>query len=153
MRRRGFTLIEGVVAIVVLSIAVPISMAMMVDAASARAASLQRERAALLASVVRTEIIADMASPSDGLGLILLDDPEDYDDVLRPRIEELTRPYEDAGLSWSIDVGPYVSANGGVSVQPELNIYRPVTLTIAWNDARSGPRALDLEFFVAEVGG
>ena len=152
MSRAGFTLIEGVVAMVILSMAVPVSVVMMSDASSAAAASLQRERAVALLAVIRTEIVADVAAPSEGLGVILLDDPEEYDDVLRPRIAQITQPYEDLGLTWALDIGERVGPNGVHAIDPLRNIYYPVTLTVSWTDARQGSTNLDLTIYLAEIG-
>ncbi|GAB4548457.1 MAG: hypothetical protein Tsb0013_09050 [Phycisphaerales bacterium] len=152
MRHRGFTLIEGVVAMVILSIAVPVSVVMTADAARTRAAALQRERAVMLADVVRTEIVADMASPSHGGGVTLLADIASYQDILRTRIADMTAPYETTGCAWTIDVGNAVGPLGVGSFVAEENIYFPVTITVSWSDAREGPRSVDVTVFVSEIG-
>ncbi len=152
MNRRGFTLIEGVVGMLILSIAVPVSVVMMADASSARAASMQRERAVELVDVVRSEIVADMAAPSEGAGTAQLDDHDTYEETLRTRIAPYTQPYEDAGLTWSLDVGSEVGPTGVRSLDDALNVYRGVTVSVSWRDARAGQRTLDITLYVTEIG-
>lgn len=151
-RTQGFTLIEGVVAIVVLSVAVPVSLVMMSDASSARGASLQRERAVLLIRLLRNEVVADVASPGDGLGIAIFDDVDGYETSLRARIADRVTPYEDLGFSWALDTGSLVGPRAVLSGTPEENIYRPVTITVGWSDVRSGAEALDVTLYLTEVG-
>ena len=151
-RPNGFTLIEGVAAMVILAIAVPVSVIMTADAASVRGAAAQRERAVMLVDIVRTEIVADMASPSDGGGLTLLDNLSIYEDVLRARIEPLAAPYEEAGASWTIRAGAPVGPLGVGSLDADLNIYTPITIVVTWQDAREGTRTLEVTLYVSEIG-
>ena len=148
-RHRGFTLIEGVIAIVVLSLAVPVSVAMLSDAASIRAASVQRERAGMLARLIIEEIVADAASEHDSLGVAQLDAPSAYQRELATRIASLTLPYEEAGMSWEIEVGQPVSATGIASADASRNNYYPVTAIVEFIDARAGARSAQVTVLVA----
>ena len=150
--RRAFSLVEGLVSIVVLSIAVPVSVMMMSDASSARASSLQRERAVHLMRLLRNEIVADVAAPSHGLGIAVFEDVDAYEDDLRARIATRVATYEELGYAWSIDAGAFVGPRGVFSGVPETNIYRPVTLTVEWTDARNGAESLGVTLYLTEVG-
>ncbi len=148
-RRRGFTLIEGVVAVVVLSIAVPVSVAMLSDAATVRAASVQRERAGMLARLIIEEVVADAASSHETLGVTPLDNPGAYRSELATRLADLVEPFEEAGMSWSIEVARPVSATGIAAGDASRNIYLPVSAVVEFMDAREGTRSARVTVLVA----
>jgi type II secretory pathway pseudopilin PulG len=154
-RSRAFTLIEGVVAIVVLAIAVPVGVMMMADATSARVAAAQRTRAALLASLVIDQLNADIAGATRGLGLAALDTPTTYleenNTGLRDRIAQLSEPYEDAGLTWTLEIADFTDAEGRRSGDPDADLYRVVTVIVRWPDPRTGDAELRVPVMLAEI--
>ena len=78
MTRRAFTLIEAIIAMVVLSIAVPATLALIHDATVARAETTTSTRAAWLGSMLIEQILADVASDDPQLGMDALADDEAY---------------------------------------------------------------------------
>lgn len=151
MKRRGFTLIEGVTAVIVLSLALPITVTMLSDATTARVASVQRERVTLLVDLLRGSVVADGAAISDGYGLSGIQQPS-YETDLRARLAPLTQPYEDAGLAWSLSTAALVGPRSVVEADADLNAYLPVTITVSWPDPREGTRTFSVTLYIAEVG-
>lgn len=78
MAARGFTLVEAVTAIVVLSLAMPAMLAALAQAQRERAAPVLASRARWLAVEKLEEVIADRHSPSRGWGhLVAANYPEE----------------------------------------------------------------------------
>ena len=75
---RGFTLIEVVIAVIVLAISVPPTLNMMDSSAAGRVDAIQTTRATLLATIVLESVMADMTSSSAGLGFEALDESVVY---------------------------------------------------------------------------
>lgn len=142
MRRRGFTLIEAIIAVVVLALLVPTSVAMMADAASSRAQSLAITRATWLAAAVMEQIIADVNSDEVTLGFGALESPETYLETpltgLYARMEPVASFYEELGIEYEVSIGELVSADGTVSGDADENVYRYVQVEVTWRDRRSG---------------
>lgn len=78
MRRRAFTIVEAVIAMVVLAIAVPATLAMIHDATIIRAESAMSTRASWLGSMMAEQILADVASDDSRLGMTALEEPQTY---------------------------------------------------------------------------
>ncbi len=134
----GFTLIEAVVAMVVLAIAVPMGLAMMRDAAIVRVSSTQTSKAFWLANAVVEQVQADLDSSTTGLGFDAMSDANSYlndaPDALRTRLASVVTDAEAYGFSWSVVAGALVDANGLTTGNTDEDIYRVVTVTVSWTN-------------------
>jgi prepilin-type N-terminal cleavage/methylation domain-containing protein len=151
---RGFTLIEAVVAIVVLAIAVPAGLALMRDAAIARMTSAKTARAFWLANAIAEQMMADIDSNDAGLGFEAMANPtsyvEDAPDALRTRLAPVVTDAVAEGFFWSITAGALVDATGASTGDPTHDLYRNVTVQVAWFDPQGQPRLIQLPFVAAE---
>lgn len=139
--RRAFSLIEVVIAVIVLSIAVPPTLNLMDSAGTGRADAINTTRAALLATSVLETVTADVNSQAPGLGFEALGDAGTYLDTpssgLYARLESATDPYTSAGLTYTVTIGGLVSADGTVSADADDNIFRVVTVRVGFTAASS----------------
>jgi prepilin-type N-terminal cleavage/methylation domain-containing protein len=148
LRQTGFSLIEVVVAVMVLAVAVPPTLNLLDAAGMGRADAINTTRATLLATSVLETVTADINSDAEGLGFEALADPSLYLDApsigLYARLSTLVDSYTNAGLSYSVEIGSLVSADGTVSVEPGDNIYRIVTVRVRFTTATTA--AYDVPF-------
>ncbi|MHA7812685.1 MAG: type IV pilus modification PilV family protein [Phycisphaerales bacterium] len=139
--RRAFSLIEVVIAVIVLSIAVPPTLNLMDSAGAGRADAINTTRAALLATSVLETVTADVNSQAHGLGFEALGDAATYLDTpssgLYARLESATDSYTSAGLTYTVTIGGLVSADGTVSADADDNIFRVVTVRVGFTAASS----------------
>ncbi|MCR9076521.1 MAG: prepilin-type N-terminal cleavage/methylation domain-containing protein [bacterium] len=139
--RRAFSLIEVVIAIIVLAIAVPPTLNMMESAGAGRVDAINTTRATLLATSVLETVTADVNSEAAGLGFDALGDAATYlndpGSGLYARLETSLAAYTDAGLSYSVDIGGLVAADGNPSGDADDNIFREVTVRVSFNAASS----------------
>lgn len=154
IQRRGFTLIEAIIAIVVLSTALPPVMILMDDAARIRFAAVNAERATWLAIGVMEHVIADVASDDLFLGFGALADPPTYVDDpttgLRVRLASMTGLYEAAGLAYTLSIGPLVSSTGLVTGNANADVYRTVTVNVTFVGA-SGAVTMSVSRMVSDL--
>lgn len=138
-RRAGFTLMEAIVAIVVLGVVVPPSVSMLHTAASARAGSIDTIRGTWIASAVMEQVIADVSSGHAGLGMGTLADATAYVETpgtgLRARLEPVMEGYP-AGFSWTLSIGSLVGPAGTVTGDAARDVYRLVQVNVSWTGAR-----------------
>lgn len=143
--RRGFSLVESVVVIIVVALLIPPSVSMLQSAQASRIDATNTVRASLLASAVMEQVLADVSSPSSSLGMAALAVPATYTDTattgLKARLTAVTNAYQTNGLTWSLGVGSLVAASGTADADASKNIYRSVTVTVTWSPARSGAGA------------
>lgn len=143
--RRGFSLVESVVVIIVVSLLIPPSVSMLQSAQASRIDATNTVRASVLAGAVMEQVLADASSPSSSLGMAALAAPTTYTDTattgLKARLSAVTSAYQANGLTWSLGVGSLVAASGTADADASKNIYRRVTVTVTWNPARSGAGA------------
>ncbi len=149
--QRGVTIIEAVVAILVLAIAVPIATAMLTRATTARVDAADATRGVQLASTVMEQLLADVASPDAALGMAALEAPEAYVDGLRDRLAGVTSFADPHGIAWDVQIGPLVDAAGASTGDPRRDLYRSVTVTAAWTGADGAPRTLSLAAVVGDA--
>ena len=139
--RRAFSLIEVVIAIIVLAIAVPPTLNMMESAGAGRVDAINTTRATLLATSVLETVTADVNSEAAGLGFDALGDAATYlndpGSGLYARLETSLAAYTDAGLSYSVDIGGLVAADGNPSGDADDNIFREVTVRVSFSAASS----------------
>jgi prepilin-type N-terminal cleavage/methylation domain-containing protein len=155
MMRRGFTLIEVVIAVIVLAIAVPPTLNLMDSASAGRVDAINTTRATLLSTLVIESILADMTSNDSGLGFAALSDSAAYLSTtttgLYDRISTLTDSYTNVGLSYTVTIGVLVASDGNVSGTSSENIYRMVTVDVAFPSANSAPLTMPVSIMISEI--
>lgn len=153
--RRGLSLVEVVVVVIVLAIAVPPSVVVVQEAVLARADAVQTSRATALAQAVVEHVLADVYSDAPGLGYAALDDADTWLDTpstgLRDRISDTTSSYEALGLAYAVSVSAPHAASGSATGDPDLDIFRTVTVTVTWPLASGGTQALPLAVVVTDL--
>lgn len=154
--RRGFSLIESVVVIIVLAISVPPALQLLDSAAATRADAINATRATLLGTSVLEQILADVHSGDPALGFNALSDSAVYLNTattgLRDRITALTDTYTALGLTYDVTIGPLAQADGTVSGDPGLDVYRRITVTVSYPSATDGAISMPISAIVSEMG-
>lgn len=139
--RAGFTLIEAMLAVVVLSLLVTPSIAMLRDAAMARVEATQNTRASVLAGAVLEQVVADASSSASSLGMVVFADSSAYLNTattgLVARLSPITSHYASIGLSWSLNISALVSSNGVATGDTTKDVYRYIKVTVTWTSART----------------
>ncbi|MCW5777682.1 MAG: hypothetical protein KIS87_14695 [Phycisphaeraceae bacterium] len=153
--RRGTSLIEVVVVVVVLGIAVPPSVVVVQEAMLVRTDAVQITRATALAQSLVEHVLADAYSDAPGLGYSALADTNAWLNTpstgLRARAADTTSLYENLGFSYTIDVTPPHAASGAATGDPGLDLFRTVTVTVTWTRATGGTQSLPISVVVAEL--
>ena len=152
---RGFSLIESIVIIIVLAIAVPPSLQLLDSAAASRADSINTTRATLLAMTVMEQVLADVYSADPSLGFDALADSDAYLNTagtgLVDRIAVVTDTYAALGISYSVQIGPLAQADGTVSGDADLDIYREITVVVSFPSAVTGVLDMPVSAIVTET--
>ncbi len=149
-RGRGFSLIEAVIIVVMISIAVPPSIRMMTEASSQRA-----DRVLLAVGTTSAQAIADqiMADVSKG-GLDVLADASVYLDTpgtgLWDRMSWVMTPYEDRNLTASVTISSLVDWQGAVSADANDNMFRVVTIEVGVPTANGAILAVPVTLMLGE---
>lgn len=133
-RPRAFTLIEVIVAVVLLAVAIPPMVAAVSSASVSQADPINASRARWLASEKLEDIIADRASTSRGYAYI---DAANY-----PAESTLTGF---SGFSRSVAI-----AEADANLSTSGTGCKIVTVTVAWTSPRFGQRTLALSTVVAD---
>lgn len=151
---RGFTLIEAVVAMVVLAIAVPIGLAMMRDAATSRINNAKASTAYWLANAIIEQVMADLDSPTAGLGFEAFDNVNSYlndaPDALTTRLASVTDEAEAKGYVWSMTASAAMDYTGATTGDATEDLYRRITVQVLWFDALGDPHMLQLSLMAAD---
>lgn len=141
MSRRGTTLIEAVVVVVVLALAVPPVLSFASRAADTRAEAITVTRANMLASIVMEQILADSVTIDVGGSANYVDQAGTG---LRARLASQTSAYAALGLEYAVQfsgpVGPALTASA-VSAE---NIYRTVSVVVTYQNLAGESRTLTL---------
>lgn len=152
--RGGFTLAESIVAIIVISLMVPPAVAMLRDASTVHAVSLNNVRAVTLASAVLEQVLADASSPSTNLGMSAFASPSTYLNTagtgLVSRMSGVSSLYSGMGFAWSLNIGGLVNS-AGASTGTSADIYRYIRVTVTWNSDRSGAKSYVLGAMVTDL--
>lgn len=150
--RRGFSLVEVVVVIVVLGLIVPPSVMTLQDASSNRADAVNITRAAVLAESIVESIVADAAGGAEETGFAAMADTTDYLDNpahgLRTRLGDLLAAYP--GFDLELEVSELVDLAGEVNADTDENRYRRIIVSVRFPRAREASGLLRVE---ALVGG
>jgi len=153
--RRGFTLIEAVVVVVLLGIAIPPTLMLMEDAAADRADEVNIARATTFATGVLEQVIADAYSRDALLGFAALSDPGTYLSApgsgLNDRIADIRDGYEPLGFSYAVSIGGLVGPEGVATGDAESDVFRLVTVTVTAPSAREGSVDLSVSTMVGEL--
>ncbi len=153
---RGFSLIEAVVVILVMAISVPPSLQLLDSAASTRADAINATRATILGTSVMEQILADVHSSAPGLGFDALADADAYFNTpvvgLIARIDGMTNAYTTLRFTYAITIGPLAQADGVISGDTQLDVYRRITVTITYPSASAGDINMPITTVVAEMG-
>ena len=128
--RRGFSLIEAVLIVLMISIAVPPSIGMMTEASATRSDRVLLSTAMSYAQGLADQVMADVSAG----GLDILADQNLYLDApgtgFWARMSWVAAPYQTRNLTAAITISERVSWQGTVSVDPGENLFRKVTVTI-----------------------
>ncbi len=153
--RRGFSLIEVVIAVVVLAIAVPPSLGLLESSAARRADAVNTTRATILASSVLEGILADIASSDGALGMAALADSGAYLDTpttgFYDRMDDSLGIYQKYGITYTVEIGSLVSADGTVAADENENVFRVVTVYVSYPSATDEGFTLPVSLMVTEL--
>lgn len=154
-RRTAFTLIEVVIVVVVLAISVPPTLNLMDSASAGRVDSINTTRATYLETIVIESIFADMTSPDPGLGFAALADDAAYLNTpisgLYDRLEPITEPFTNVGLTYTVIISELVASDGIVSGVVSDNIFRTVTVQVSFKSASGAQFAMPVSMMFSEM--
>lgn len=146
--RRGTTLIEAVVVVLVLAIAVPPTISGMMGSAARREDAIQITRATTLAASVLEQIMCDAVTADIGA------DPSAYLDTavngLRDRVAATTSLYTDLGMTYSVTVGPEVSSSLVTTGHAAQDVYREVVVSVTFVDASGTTRTIPVTTMISK---
>jgi prepilin-type N-terminal cleavage/methylation domain-containing protein len=152
---RAFTLIEVVIAVLVLAIAVPPTLNLMDSASAGRVDAINTTRATYLSTTVLETVMADMTSQQANLGFGALADSSAYLTTpttgLYDRIAAFTDIYTRVGLSYTVVIGGLVSSDGTVSANSSENVFRTVTVQVQINSASGNQLMMPVSLMVSEL--
>lgn len=153
---RGFSLVEAIAALVIISITAPTALVYLNDAAGTRIDAAQITRAAWLTRTILEECAADAASEDADVGFDAMRNAAAYKARLRARVEpELEDSYDRYGLTWdlAIDAVIVTPLQGGHRAQIRPGQadadYRRIEVTVRWSDSRGKAKQLAVETVVA----
>jgi len=153
--RRAFTLIEVVIAVIVLAIAVPPTLNMMDSASAGRVDAINTTRATYLSTTVLETVLADMTSNQPLLGFDALSDAQGYLSTastgLYDRLGPYTTAYSSVGFSYAVTIGELVGSDGFVSVNPGENIFRKITVRVEYASASGSSFSMPISMMVSEM--
>ena len=152
---RAFTLIEVVIAVIVLSIAVPPTLNLLESTSAGRVNAIFTTRATFLSTVVLETVLADMTSSQADLGFDALADSSTYLDTattgLYARLETITQPFADVGLTYTVTIGELVASDGQVSQNASENIFRIVTVLVSFEGSDGSQLSMPTSIMVSEM--
>lgn len=146
--RRAVTLIEAIAVVVVLALAVPPMLVVTADAVDARLESVRIAEATALAQGIAEHVLADAHAMEDGTGgapgFDGLADASAYTDDptngLRTRLAWLAEGYESRGMTWDVEIGELVNAEGDASGDAAVDLYRRIRVLVDFAGSRGQMR-------------
>jgi Tfp pilus assembly protein PilV len=152
---RGFTLIEVVTMVLVMAIAVPPTLEILMSNSASRANVINTGRATMLASNVLEGIMADVSSSDATLGFDALADANAYLNTpttgFYSRMTTATQSYTALGMSYSVSIGELVGPDGLVSLNVSENIFRTITVQVAYPSADGAAYNLPVSLMVSTI--
>ncbi len=152
---QGFTLIEVVIAILILALAVPPTLTMLDSASAGRVDSVNTTKATYLSTTVLEAVLADVTSTQETLGFEALADSNVYlstaNTGLYDRLATSVDSYIDVGFTYSVVIGELVASNGNVSAIAEDNIFRVITVYVRYNSATGTKFSMPVSLMVSEM--
>lgn len=152
---RAFTLIEVVIAVIVLSIAVPPTLTLLGSTSAGRINAIHTTRATFLSTIVLEAVLADMTSTQESLGFEALIDSQTYlsaaNTGLYDRLDDYTQFYQDVGLNYTVTVSELVSSDGQVSQEPSDNIFRVITVLVVFEASDGSQMTMPTSLLVSEM--
>lgn len=132
--RRGVTLIEAVVVVVVLSLAMPPMLSVVNAVAEARAEAATISSATALAQGVMEQVLADVHGGEDAPGYEAMEDATTYleepDSGLYTRLEWIAEPYAARGITFEVQIGAPVGPEGVATGDADADRFRSVTVVV-----------------------
>ncbi|MEN0019723.1 MAG: hypothetical protein AAF747_02445, partial [Planctomycetota bacterium] len=150
--RRGLSLIETVMVVLVLSIAIPPSLTIVDHAVEIRADAVSLTRATALANGIMEHVLADVHSEHASLGFAAMIDDAAYIEGLNTRIAPLADAMQPFGVTARVIVGPLADASGTVSGDGGADLFRVVRVEVDYPSAAAGTQTLALECVVTGFG-
>lgn len=152
---RAFSLIEVVIAVMVLAIAVPPTLNLLDSAGAGRADAINTTRSTMLATSVLETITADINSDAPGLGFEALADANTYLSTpstgLYARLSAYLEPYTSAGMSYIVDIGTLVASDGQVSSNADDNLFRVITVRVSFPSASTASYEVPISTMVSAL--
>jgi len=150
----GFTLIEVIIAVIVLAIAVPPTLNLMESSAAGRVDAINTTRATFLSTIVLESVLADMTSNDPALGFGALMDAQAYLSTptlgLYDRLAPVTDSYTNVGLTYTVVIGELVASDGVVSVNTSENVFRSITVNVSFPSATAASAVMPVSLMVSE---
>lgn len=150
--RRGFSMIEVIVCVLMLSLAVPPVLEMVRTAGSDRADTVNTNRAVVLATLVLESVVADVSSDHSALGFAAFADATAYltqpGSGLNERLSAISEPYTAIGMGWTLEIGPLVGPEGIAEADPGRNLFRTVTVRVSYPSASGSDFVLPVSLMV-----
>ena len=153
--RRAFSLIEVVIAVIVLAIAVPPTLNLMDSAGAGRVDAINTTRATLMATSILETVMADVTSADEDLGFAAFEDTSTYlqhpVEGLYARLQSPLEPYTSVGLSYTVEISELLSQDGTVSTETDENIFRQITVRVTFVSASTASFEIPLSSIVSEL--
>jgi hypothetical protein len=149
-QRRGTTLLEAVIAVVVMAIAVPPTMMLLSDASGSRVEGVSVTRAVFYAQAILEQVIADSASADGAVGLAAMENAADYSAALSERLVHVIGVYQSAGLRHTLTIGPMVNLDGIATGNVTEDVYRSVQIQVIYPAAQA-EGTLALQHYITEI--
>ncbi|MGP1347315.1 MAG: type II secretion system protein [Phycisphaerales bacterium] len=151
-RRAGFSLVELIAVIAVLALMVPTALSMLESAARQRTGASKALVATSFAASIGEHIIADMHAGDPAIGFEALDDMNAYlndpNTGLRTRLAWLIGHHATLGYELDIEIGALMSADGTATGDPDLDLFRRLTVVVSWSDPGDGAQSFRLALVV-----
>jgi hypothetical protein len=145
--RRGATLIEAVIVVLVLAIAVPPMVVGVSDSVNRRSDAIQLIRASTLASTVMNQIKSDSITTDIGTDIATyLNRPATG---LRARLDRVTSIMTSAGLSYDVAVSERLNLSLVPSGNPTRDLFRTVTVTVRFTDSKGSLQQIPFDTVVS----
>lgn len=149
--RRGFSLIEAAVIVLMIAVAVPTSVRMLGRSSDERTDRVMMALATTYAGAVLEQVLSDVSAG----GLDVLVDADGYLDSpgvgLWARLAWVSEPYEARGLDAEVEISGLVDRFGEVSADAEENLFRVVTARVSFGLSSGEVLSMPVSMMVTEA--